>query len=299
MSITCRAYSVEPFFTKDYLKVREFLLRINRYDLYEVNFTWTRWEWMTTHAALDRTMLSRIGLWEDQEQLVALATYESHLGEAFLVTDPDYRYLLPEMMDYAIANLHHQHNLTLVVSDHDRIMQRIAATKGFIPTTKGDHTSIIDLDKYFDYVLPEGFQIISKADSWDWHQYNQVMWCGFNHEGPTPTDEETIAVRKQMLSSPMILPELVLAVVSPEGEYVAHSGAWYHSLNDAAEIEPVATDPRYRKMGLGRAVVYEALNRCAKLGAKYALVGSSQQFYYQIGFHPHHHESLWIRKQTE
>jgi GNAT superfamily N-acetyltransferase len=294
MTVTCRSYSSEPFFSQDNLLVRDFLLRINQTELYEPNFTWTRWEWMTTHSSLDRSMLSRIGLWEDEGQLVALATYESRLGEAFLVTDPSYRYLIPTMIDYAKEYLSNEQGLTLVVADNDRIFQRTASAKGFIPTTKGDHTSAIDLDSSLDYNLPEGFRIISKEESWDWYQYNRVMWRGFNHEGPVPEDENSIAIRKQMLSSSMIRPELVLAVISPQGEYVAHCGAWYRVGDSCAEIEPLATDPDFRKRGLGKAVVFEALKRCAKLGAKQAMVGSSQQFYYSIGFHPIHHESLWI-----
>jgi len=294
MTVTCRTYSPEPFFSQDQKLVRDFLLRINHAELYDPNFTWTRWEWMTTHAALDQSMLSRIGLWEDEGHLVALATYETSLGEAFLITDPRYRDLIPSMIDYAKEHLSNENGLTLVVADNDRVAQRFAAEKGFMPTTKGDHTSAIDLDNRFDYTLPEGFRIISKEESWDWYKYHRIMWRGFNHEDPVPFDEERIAVRKQMLSSPMIRPELVLAVVSPQGEYVAHCGAWYRPGDLSAEIEPVATDPDYRKKGLGKAVVFEALKRCAKLGAKQAMVGSSQQFYYSIGFHPIHHESLWI-----
>lgn len=53
-----------------------------------------------------------------------------------------------------------------------------------------------------------------------------------------------------------------------------------------AVIEPVATDPDYRKMGLGKAAVSEEIRRVGELGAKIALVGSSQQFYYSIGLRP-------------
>jgi predicted N-acetyltransferase YhbS len=49
-------------------------------------------------------------------------------------------------------------------------------------------------------------------------------------------------------------------------------------------------------MGLGRAAVLEGLRRCAKLGAKRAFVGSSQQFYYNIGFRPYTSNTWWERK---
>jgi predicted N-acetyltransferase YhbS len=58
-----------------------------------------------------------------------------------------------------------------------------------------------------------------------------------------------------------------------------------------AYVEPVATDPDYRKMGLAKAAIYEAVLRAAKLGAKEAYVISSQQFYYNIGFRPNSTET--------
>lgn len=40
-------------------------------------------------------------------------------------------------------------------------------------------------------------------------------------------------------------------------------------------------------MGLGREAVYEGLRRVKAMGAKAAVVGSSQQFYYSLGFVPY------------
>ena len=84
----------------------------------------------------------------------------------------------------------------------------------------------------------------------------------------------------------MINPKLVLAVKAPDGNFVSHCGSWYQSGDFYCYIEPVVTDPEYRKMGLGKAVVLEAIKRCGDIGAKQAVVGSSQQFYYNIGFYP-------------
>jgi predicted N-acetyltransferase YhbS len=68
---------------------------------------------------------------------------------------------------------------------------------------------------------------------------------------------------------------------------------WYDSETDYALVEPVATIPAYRKMGLGKAAVLEGVKRCGELGAKRAYVGSSQQFYYKIGFRPVPGGTFW------
>ena len=141
--------------------------------------------------------------------------------------------------------------------------------------------------------LPDGYSFISLADDWNWLQYNRVMWRGFNHEGRANHDDKTISERRQMLSSPMIIPELVVAVVAPDGNYVSHCGMWYQPGDFYCLVEPVATDPEYRKMGFGKAVVLEAIRRCGTLGAKQAVVNSSQQFYYNIGFYPIYTGTWW------
>lgn len=52
-------------------------------------------------------------------------------------------------------------------------------------------------------------------------------------------------------------------------------------------FEKKAYRARCRKMGLGREAVYEGLRRVKAMGAKAAVVGSSQQFYYSLGFVPY------------
>jgi len=49
-------------------------------------------------------------------------------------------------------------------------------------------------------------------------------------------------------------------------------------------------------LGLGKAVVLEAVKRSGKLGATQAVVGSNQQFYFNIGFYPAHTLTHWELK---
>jgi N-acetylglutamate synthase-like GNAT family acetyltransferase len=119
------------------------------------------------------------------------------------------------------------------------------------------------------------------------------MWRGFDHDGEAPQDEEEILWRKTMLSSPHLEPEITIAVVAPNGNYVAHCGLWYKEGDHYAYVEPVVTDPEYRQIGLGKAVVYETLLRARKMGAQEAYVISSQKFYYNIGFKSYATETWW------
>ena len=90
--------------------------------------------------------------------------------------------------------------------------------------------------------------------------------------------------RRQMQSSPYFRHDLTLAAVAPKGDFVSYCGMWYEPRNRIALVEPVATDPDYRRLGLGRTVVLEGVRRCAALGARVAFVGSDQDFYKSLGF---------------
>ncbi len=82
----------------------------------------------------------------------------------------------------------------------------------------------------------------------------------------------------------------------PDGDFASYCGMWYDPEAGYAVIEPVATDPAYRKMGLGKAAVLEGIRRTKDMGAKIVYVGSSQQFYYSIGMRPISTATIWRKK---
>jgi len=293
MSAIFRNYSPEAFHTEDYLKVREFLVRVNRNKIINARMLWGAWEWAVTHGGRDNKNLSKIGLWKDDGKLVAVVMYECPLGEGFLIVDEKYSQLKPEVVAYAKNTLKKDGKLRLSLPDGDLEYARAARDAGFRPTPRRDCACTLDINSLQPYSLPEGYSFISMADNWDWQQYNRVMWRGFDHQGHPPHGNEDIAIRKQMLSSPMIIPELVMSVVAPDGNYVSHCTMWYQQADSYCYVEPVATDPDYRKLGLGKAVVLESIRRCGELGATQAIVGSEQQFYFNIGFYPTHYLTHW------
>ena len=67
-------------------------------------------------------------------------------------------------------------------------------------------------------------------------------------------------------------------------------GIW----ESAGDIVGVA-HPDFRRMGLGKAAVWEGIRRCALLGATVAYVGSDQAFYKAIGFTKRFDSNSWIR----
>ncbi|GHU86407.1 hypothetical protein FACS189473_5630 [Spirochaetia bacterium] len=248
--------------------------------------------------------LNKIGIWEDNDIIVAIATYDTSLESAFLLTFEDYKYLRKEMLKYSKNNLSKNGEFKVLILDGDIEMQNIAIENKFLPTQDKEHDALFIInDENTNYTLPEGFKICSLKDNFSIFKYGQVCWKGFNHEidGDGPFEfywEKHSKEYEKEWNRPNIDLDLKIFVVAPNGDFVSHCGMWYDKTIDCALVEPVATEPAYRKMGLGKAVVLEGIKRCGKLGAKRAYVDSSQQFYYNIGFRPYKTSTWWEEKKN-
>ncbi|WP_151737360.1 GNAT family N-acetyltransferase [Paenibacillus tengchongensis] len=294
MTVVCRAYSGEPGFSADYGRVFDFLVRLNAGQVLTEGFLWGRWEWAFSLPYLETAALGRMGLWEDEGEVVAVAVTEQGLGNAWFALDPRYAGLKAEMLDYAIGQMSKDGAVKVLIKDSDAELQRAAACRGFRPTQEQERNAVLEMDNTpLGYTLPEGYRIVSLEEEYDLHKYNKVLWRGFDHKGPVPGTEEAIAKRRRELSAPHAELALKVAVAAPDGEFVAYCGMWHLPGSAYALVEPVAADPAYRLMGLGKAAVLEGVRRCCARGAARAFVGSSQQFYYNIGFRPYSSETWW------
>lgn len=298
MAFTRKNYTAENGFTKEYQRVWEFLIRINREKIVDEGFLWGRWEWMfSLPRYLDGENLNKIGLWEVDGVIIALATYEAGLGYAWFLVDSNYNHLKKEMLQYAWENMNKDSSMKVLIDDTDRDFQALAAAQGFCPTQEKENNAYIPLDETdLSYTLPEGYKIVSMADEYDLKKYNRVLWKGFGHGDNPDESEELLEGRRIEQSGPHADMDLKIAVAAPDGSFVSYCGMWYLKGTDYALVEPVATDPDFRKMGLGKAAVLEGIRRCYELGAKVAFVGSSQQFYYNIGFRPYSTKTWWEKR---
>jgi GNAT superfamily N-acetyltransferase len=156
--------------------------------------------------------------------------------------------------------------------------------------------SVFDVSEgSLDYDLPEGFSICSLAEENDLSKISRVLWRGFDHEGEPDLDEE-LEDRKLMQSAPNFDKRLNVVVKTPDGHYGSYAGIWYEPSQNIAYIEPVATDPDYRRMGLGKAAVLASIKAFHSLyGANKAFVGTAMDFYLSFGFN--HLYTNWAWKK--
>ena len=285
MSIEIRSYKG----LEDFKKIGHFLIETYQPGEKPGNWLQPRWEYMHYHPDLDESALSRIGVWEDDGNIVGIAHYEGQPGEVYFQIHPDFTHLKSIMLKYAENHLYARLDdgrgyVRAYINDFDIEFESIAEQQGYkkeenAPELISQFTITHPLPTIG---LPDGFRLISLHDDNDLNKVHRVLWRGFNHPGEPP--EEGIEWRRKMQSAPNFRRDLNIVVEAPDGSFVSYCGMWYEESNEIAYVEPVATDPDYRRMGLGTAAVLEGIRRCGELGATVAFDGAVQTFYTAMGF---------------
>jgi predicted N-acetyltransferase YhbS len=285
MSVNLRKYNKK----RDFKLVGDFLVKHYLPENRDGNYFQPAWEYMHSHPMLDEKTLDNIGIWEDFGEIVGVAHFESFPGEAFFEIHPKYTHLKQKMLDYAENNLGGKDPegrmcVLAFINDFDKDFEALVKSRGyeiFLPLAR-PMTQLPIPQPFPPVSLPDGFLLKSLAEENDLAKLDRCIWRGFNHGDEPPAIDYT--GRKKMQSAPHFRKDLNIIVVAPDGNYVAYGGIWFEKTNKFAYIEPVCTDPDYRRRGLGTAAVLEGIRRCGELGAKVAYVGSVQPFYQSMGF---------------
>ncbi len=253
------------------------------------------WEYAHTHPYFEHSLTHRFGIWEENEEIVGVACYEMNIGECYFTTKEGYDYLKPEMLEYAETELSKrsadQCSLDVRVYDYEEALIKLLVQRGYRKTYSEPIRVYNYASGFSKRTLPEGFTFITLEDENDLRKINEVIWRGFNH-GDEPDDD--LDSRLLMQSGPHFRKDLTAIIKAPNGDYACFAGMWMDGVNDFAYLEPLATDPRYRGLGLATVAVTELMKRTEPLGATYCF-GGAPDFYPKIGFETSCHRDLWSR----
>lgn len=266
---------------EDYDALCDFFIRINEADKKHINWNWARFEWMYEHPEFDKSAMDAIGLWWDKNKIVGAAIYDMYFGEAFCGVDPEYMGNYAEVLNYAYDHLKDDSGLGIAIRDDDTEKIQIAEKCGFHRVEQKETIMSCLLDGRKSYELSNEFSIRELDPEKEAYKFNWLLWQGFDHGTDISEFEQEAEISAQ--KRPHLNPKLSLAVVNEKGEDVAYSCLWFSEKTDYAYIEPVCTVPAYRGKGIGKAVLFEALNRAMDMGAKVAYVISEQEFYRKLG----------------
>jgi len=286
---------------EDYQFVERFLIRTYLEEANHRGWSQPRWEYMHSHPDQQEKapLFERFGVWEDEAEMVGLVHFEDRLGVVYVQLDPRYPQLKRPMLQHAIEHLQGElragPGIYVFLDDADPEFGQIARELGFEPSEHAEVTSRLRIpDPFPEICLPDGFRLRSLAEEFSVEKVHRCMHRGFNHEGEPPEDE--LEGRRIKLSSVNLRRDLTMVAVAPNGDFVSFCGIWPVPESDLCYIEPVATDPDFRRMGLGKAVVMEAVRRCSLEGTRIAVVGSDLAFYRSMGFEADARHTAWWRR---
>ena len=241
------------------------------------------------HSFLDVEMLSRNALFRRENgELIGAVVYNTDYNDRwYIIHSISDENLLGQMIEYVTeADV----NTAIIKANlNDTVLCRLLANAGF----ENQHLQSVlelDLSRNLSFQLPQGYYLNAPDSNIDIWQWRLVIYHGFDHEGILQEPGEEVAKAGKHLE----IPEYIKVFAIKDGEYAAHCGVWYNGGN-TAYIEPVATVPEHRGKGLGRAVVYEAVNRAKERGAKRAIVLSDQDFYKRLGMIKSSEVGTWVR----
>jgi predicted N-acetyltransferase YhbS len=246
---------------------------------------------MHFHPSIKAMDLSKIGIAEEYGEILGVVHFEANHAEVFIQAHPDHQELKEILLDHAendgfqgMSRSKNRLFRAVFVNDFDAELESIVIERGYEKWEDfAQPMALYMMDKPVPPVeLPAGYQVQSLAEENDLRKINRVLWRGFNHPGSPP--EEEIEGRKFGQQAPNFRKDLTIVTVAPDGNYVSYCGMYYIPQNKIAYLEPLATDPDYRRMGMAKAAVYESMRRVKELGAKEVWVGSGQEFYLALGF---------------
>jgi GNAT superfamily N-acetyltransferase len=295
---------VRPYhFSDDYTRISNFLIHHHQPGNLDGNWLEPIWEYMHGHPALEIASLPRIGIWEADGEIVAVAHYESSLGKGFFQFHSDYKHLREEMLDYAEKNLRGYSEkegcpyLAAFANETEEAFGALLQARGYQKSPRHNRpmAKFVIPDPFPPITVPDGYCVKSLVDECDWVKVHRVMWRGFDHPGEPPMSAEELESRQKMFDTPRARRDLKIVVETPSGDFGAFCGMFYEPSGKFGFVEPVATDPTYRRLGLGRAAVLEGIRRCRDLGATVAYVGSDQAFYRSFGFEVLDISACWVK----
>lgn len=185
MSITQRRYKI----LIDFNAVHQFLT--DTYDLETLNSYLLPQYFEYAHHLqwFDYIRAHRMGLWEEDGQLVAVACYEMPIGTVHLHSKSAYSFLLPEMLEWSEKEISSCEDgkrvLNVWITNKELQKQELLRQNGY----QSVHSEPVKIfryeNKFMERKLPEGYTIIDGTNV-DYEKLAECFWRGFDHDEVPP-----------------------------------------------------------------------------------------------------------------
>jgi ribosomal protein S18 acetylase RimI-like enzyme len=294
-----------PYLPADFEKIRRFL--IDTYDPRGRNWLLDRWNFsrygsQAFHQTSDQWSAT-LGLWvdgADRIQAVVHSEGENH-GEVFFqlvgsdLSAQEWAALVQHAEDHLFVELDGKRHLQIRLDSTYDGLKKLLRERGYQKLSWEEERMSLVLSPGLNTLLPEGFSLHSGAEISP-TEMGKAHARAFGYaDDPRWGVPAGVRLFQNLGGAPDYTPELYFALKNHQSQIVSFCQLWIDEKNGYCVLEPVGTDPDYRGLGLGKAVIYQALGHGFALGCQRAYVGSGSDFYHSIGFRKHSSVEVWSK----
>ncbi|MFW9929797.1 MAG: GNAT family N-acetyltransferase, partial [Candidatus Thorarchaeota archaeon] len=150
-------------------------------------------------------------------------------------------------------------------------LERILKSYGFEKDSDYGFFRIRDLNKpVHNYIIPEGFKIRSIKGKSEYGDYARAIREVFGHG-----EWFNAGVVEELDSNSYYNQDLDLIVEAPNGDIASFCTFRMDPITRITELEPMGTVPRYRKLGLGLAILGEGFKKLEKYDPSLLYIGGA------------------------
>jgi mycothiol synthase len=252
-----------------------------------------------------------IKIWEKKDDAdsssvtqVLAVTLLKPSGDCWIQIHPNYRYLEKKIVRWLEkqrrkikSDKNHKSELRFRVDETDEKRIALMTELGYENLGLEEYNQRRPIDAPIpEYQLPEGFSIKSADIEKDFIQYKKAQSSVFPHCNSMTKERLRLYATASFYNK-----DLDLVAVNRHGDFAAFCTVRIDPVSRMAELEPVGTHPKYRKLGLAKSVICEGLRRVQKyhpssmciLGA--AASEAANRLYESAGFTESTEVHLWRR----
>ncbi len=226
--------------------------------------------WQLFHMLAAYNSSQLIQIWQDdQDNWLGFVLVYPPFGVFDLQVHPDFRgqELESEMLGWALSQLNTLGKPSAtytLVNEHDTLRKILLEARHFNPMGDWWYMSRSLALPIPSPQLPPTFTLKDMTDS-NYAARANALATAF---GAPPQSE----LYQQFMRASGYDPQLDIVAIAPDGEVASFAMCWLDQVSQDGQFEPVGTTPQFQRLGLGKAVLLEGMNRMRQRGMQNAIV---------------------------